>query len=172
MGVVHVTAGPTKQELIAGLKSTGEALVARLSKMDDAALALGRYENGWNARQILAHVASIEWTYKRLVENAKQPRATARPERAPEASAPAGGNPIDDYNARQVARRADKTVKELLQEFKENRAGTIAAVESCDEALLSQPTRSAGGAEGTLAQVLEFVAVRHVEQHTRDIVGS
>ena len=62
-------------------------------------------------------------------------------------------------------------MKELLLEFKENRAGTIAAVESCDEALLAQPARSAGGAEGTLAQVLEFVAVGHVEQHTRDIVG-
>jgi hypothetical protein len=63
------------------------------------------------------------------------------------------------------------SVRELLQEFKENRAGTIAAVESCDEALLSQPTRSAGGAQGTLAQVIDFVAVRHVVQHTMDIVG-
>lgn len=162
---------PTKAELIQALRATGDDLVKTAGRLDATAFEQGRYENGWNVKQILAHVASIEWTYKRLVENAKQPRASARPERAPEPPAPAGGNPIDDYNARQVARRADKTVKELLLEFKENRAGTIAAVESCDEALLSQPTRSAGGAEGTLAQVLEFVAVRHVEQHTRDMVS-
>ena len=163
--------GPTKKELISALQSTGDALIKQVGALGPESLERGRYEGGWNAREILAHVASIEWTYKRLVESAQQPRATARPERAPEPPAPSGGNPIDDYNSRQVLRRADKTVKELLLEFKENRAGTIAAVESCDEDLLAQPTRSAGGAEGTLAQVLEFVAVRHVEQHTRDIVG-
>lgn len=164
---------PTKKELIAALKASADDLVARVSKMGDGALAQGRYENGWDAKQILAHVASIEWTYKKLVENAKQPRASARPEKGADAgSATAGTNSIDDYNARQVARRAGMSVKELLQEFKENRAGTIAAVESCDDELLSQATRSAGGAQGTLADVLRFVAVSHVEQHTRDLVGS
>ncbi len=164
--------GTTKKELIAALKTSGDDLVSRVSKMDDGALAQGRYENGWDAKQILAHVASIEWTYKKLVENAKQPRAAARPDKGLDAgSATAGTNAIDDYNARQVARRADKSVKELLLEFKENRAGTIAAVESCDDELLSQATRSAGGAQGTLADVLRFVAVQHVEQHTRDLVG-
>ncbi|MBI5287994.1 MAG: DinB family protein [Chloroflexi bacterium] len=163
--------GPTKKELIAALKATGDGLVKQVAALDPDSLERGRYEGGWNAREILAHVASIEWTYKRLVESAHQPRATARPDREPQAPAPSGGNPIDDYNARQVARRAEKSVAELLLEFKENRAGTIAAVESCSEELLSQPTRSAGGAQGTLAQVLEFVAVRHVEQHTKDIVG-
>jgi uncharacterized damage-inducible protein DinB len=163
---------PTKKDLIDALRRTGDDLVAKVSKLDDAALAQGRYENGWNAKQILAHTASIEWTYKKLVENAQQPRASARPEKGPDAnSASAGTNSIDDYNARQVARREDKTVKELVQEFKENRAGTIAAVESCTEELLSQPTRSAGGAQGTLAEVIMFVAARHVEQHTKDIVG-
>ncbi len=164
---------PTKKDLIDALKKSGDDLTTKVERLDDAALAQGRYENGWNAKQILAHVASIEWTYKKLVENAHQPRAAARPE--PDSSAqrdplPAG-NPIDDYNARQVARRADKTAKELVQEFKENRAGTIAAVESCSDELLAQPTRSAGGAQGTLAEVIMFVAVQHVAQHTRDLVG-
>jgi hypothetical protein len=163
----------TKTALIASLKASGDDLVKKVAALDPAALDEGRYENGWSAREILAHVASIEWTYKRLVENAKQPRAAARPEPGPDSGrASAGTNSIDDYNARQVARRADKTVKELLQEFKENRADTIAAVESCDEALLAQPTRSAGGAQGTLAEVLDFVAVQHVKVHTQDIAGA
>lgn len=164
---------PTKKELITALRTSGDDLLARAGKMDEAELSQGRYENGWNGRQILAHVASIEWTYKKLVENAKQPRSTARPAGEPGAyvAPPAAGNPIDDYNNRQVARRADKTVKELLLEFKENREGTIAAVESCDDDLLAQPTRSAGGAQGTLAEVINFVAVLHVQQHTKDLAG-
>lgn len=165
----------TKNDLIAALKQSGDDLLARVGKMDDAGLGEGRYENGWTAKQILAHVASIEWTYKKLVENAKQPRSTFRPKDEVAPPPPPmrsdGGNPVDDYNNRQVARRADKTVKELLLEFKENRDGTIAAVQSCDDDLLSQPTRSSGGAQGTLAEVINFVAVLHVQQHTRDLVG-
>ncbi len=163
---------PTKKELIDALRRNGEDLIAKVSKLDDAALAQGRYENGWSAKEILAHTASIEWTYKKLIENAQKPRASARPDREPEApAAPGAGNPINDYNARQVARRADKTVKELLLEFKENRDGTVAAVESCSDDLLMQDTRSAGGAQGTLAEVIMFVAVSHVQQHTNDLVG-
>jgi uncharacterized damage-inducible protein DinB len=171
--------GPTKKELINALRESGDDLIKKVSKLDDGAFEQGRYENGWNAKQILAHVASIEWTYKKLVENAKQPRSAARPNAEREAAANAAadaaprgtGNPMDDYNERQVARRAGMSARELVQEFKENRAGTIAAVESCDEDLLQQPTRSAGGAQGTLARVIEFVAVEHVQQHTRDLVG-
>ena len=164
--------GPSKQDLIRALKQSGDELTKKVERLDEAALGQGRYENGWTAKQILAHMASIEWTYKRLVENAHQPRAAARPQAETGAPPAAGaGNPIDDYNARQVARRADKTVKELVQEFRENRAGTIAAVESCSDDLLAQETHSAGGAQGTLAEVIMFVAVQHVEQHTRDLVG-
>jgi hypothetical protein len=166
-------ASPTKSELIAALQKSGDDLLTGVGKMTDADLGQGRYENGWTARQILAHVASIEWTYKKLVDTAKQPRSAARPSGEPGAYAapPPTGNPIDDYNNRQVARRAAKTAQELLLEFKENRDGTIAAVKSCDDDLLAQPTRSTGGAEGTLAEVIMFVAVRHVEQHTRDLLG-
>ena len=171
--------GPTKKELIKALRDSGDELVKRVSKLDDAALEQGRYENGWNAKQILAHVASIEWTYKKLVENAQRPRSVERPNAERDAAANAAadavprgaGNPMDDYNERQVARRAGMSARELLQEFKENRAGTIAAVESCDEELLMEATRSAGGAQGTLARVIEFVAVQHVAGHTADIVG-
>lgn len=171
--------GPTKKELIKALRDSGDDLIKKVSKLDDGALEQGRYENGWNAKQILAHVASIEWTYKKLVENAKQPRSAARPNAERDAAASAAadatprgsGNPMDDYNERQVARRSGMSARELLQEFKENRDGTITAVESCDDELLAQPTRSAGGAQGTLAQVIDFVAVQHVQQHTRDLIG-
>ncbi|MEX2246126.1 MAG: DinB family protein [Dehalococcoidia bacterium] len=180
----------TKSDLLEALRTTGKDLVARVASIDPARLEEGRYENGWNARLILAHVASIEWTYKRLVENAVsgvsnayaaaatpssqgQPAQGAIPAGArPRAAVPqAADNPIDDYNARQVEKRKDATVAELLDEFRQNRAGTIAAVESATDELLTKPTRSAGGAQGTLADVIDFVAVQHVRVHTRDILG-
>ena len=131
----------------------------------------GRYENGWNGRQILAHIASIEWTYPRLIDIA---RSAPAPEAAPAAGelptrAMRGGN--DAYNERRVAKRTHLSVSDLLAEFERNRAATIQAVEATDEALLARRIRSAGGVVGPLALVFHQVAVAHVLGHARDIAG-
>ncbi len=54
---------PSKDELLQILRSNGAEVVAKLRGLPPEAFEQGRYENGWNGRQILAHVASIEWTY-------------------------------------------------------------------------------------------------------------
>jgi uncharacterized protein (TIGR03083 family) len=162
---------PTKTELLDALRTSRDEVVGIVRGLPPARLEEGRYENGWNGRQILAHVASIEWTYPRLIDIA---RSGPRPEEAP---APGGlptrtmrgGN--DAYNDRQVAKRAHMTPAELLAEFEQNRAATIRAVEAADEALLSRPIRSAGGVTGPLASVFFQVAVLHVLGHARDIAG-
>lgn len=130
-----------------------------------ARLEEGRYESGWNGRQILAHLASIEWTYPRLIDLAREGSS----EDAPPTRTMRGGN--DAYNERQVAKRAHVPAAELLAEFERNRAATITAVEAAGEALFARPIRSAGGVAGTLASVLYQVAVEHVLGHARDIAG-
>ncbi len=134
----------------------------------------GRYENGWNGRQILAHIASIEWSYPRLIDIARDaasppPAPAATPAADPPTRSMRGGN--DAYNDRQVAKRAHLSVAELLDEFERNRAATIAAVEAADERLFGQQIRSAGGVVGPLAEVFHQVAVAHVLGHARDISG-
>jgi hypothetical protein len=174
----------TKQQLVDALRSSGEQITSALAGVDAADLEQGRYENGWNGRQILAHIASIEWTYPRLLDLARGAPADAP---APAAAAPtpprpaptsqmqpgmASGSPqILSYNDRQVEKRADTSVPELIAEFQKNRAATIAAVEAVDESLLSKEVTSAGGANGPLATVFNFVAVLHVLDHLKDITG-
>ena len=178
---------PTKQQLIDALRANGAHAAEMLRALPDAAFEQGRYENGWNGRQILAHVASIEWTYRRLIDVAKQApageqRAEGRERRdggvRRTSEAEAAGLPtrraeggIDTYNERQVEKRAGASIGELIDEFERNRAGTIAAVEGSDEALLQTPIRSAGGVTGALAGVLQAVAVGHVQMHVADITG-
>jgi len=161
---------PTRTELLAALRASRDEVVRLVRALPPERLEEGRYENGWNGRQILAHVASIEWTYPRLIDIARE--ASAPPPSSGEA-VPArpmrGGN--DAYNERQVAKRADRSVAELLAEFETNRAATIGAVEAADEALFARPIRSAGGVVGPLAHVLHQVAVGHVLGHARDIAG-
>jgi hypothetical protein len=163
---------PSKQELLNALRTSRDEVLATVRALPPARLEEGRYENGWNGRQILAHVASIEWSYPRLIDIAR----SAGPDR-PAAQATGdlptremrGGN--DSYNDRQVAKRAHLSSAELLAEFETNRAATIAAVEVADEALFARPIRSAGGIVGPLAKVFHQVAVQHVLGHVRDITG-
>jgi Mycothiol maleylpyruvate isomerase N-terminal domain len=162
---------PAKAELLQALRESRDEVVAIVRGMSAARLEEGRYENGWNGRQILAHLASIEWTYPRLIDiarNAPEPEAAA-----PSAAVPTrtmrGGN--DSYNERQVAKRAHLPAAELLAEFERNRTATIAAVEAVDETLLARRIRSAGGVVGPLALVFYRIAVEHVLGHARDIAG-
>ncbi len=171
---------PSKAELIEGLRSSEQRLLDKLRALPESAFEQGRYENGWNARQILAHVASIEWTYPRLIDIARQASAPSDPPPSPQPAAPPkpdslptrtaqGG--ILSYNDRQVEKRADASVADLLAEFQKNRAVTIAAVEEAEESLFTTHIKSAGGITGALATVIQGIAILHVIGHTNDIVG-
>ena len=150
----------TREQLLAVLRADAARLPELVGAISEAELARGVYENGWSARQLLAHLAAIEWTYPRLIERAQAAQG---------GESGGGGFDMDAYNERQVSKRAEATVVELLEEFGRNRAATIEAVAAADGALLAQRTRSAGGVEGTLLEVLIGVTVGHVREHLRDL---
>ncbi len=64
--------GPSKGELLAALRASRDEVLAIVRALPPERLEEGRYEAGWNGRQILAHVASIEWTYPKLIEIASE----------------------------------------------------------------------------------------------------
>ena len=164
-----------KAEVLAALRASRDEVLAIVRALPPERLEEGRYENGWNGRQILAHLASIEWTYPRLIDIARE-----APAAAPGAAMPAdadpptrgmrGGNAA--YNERQVAKRANLSPADLVAEFEKTRAATIAAVEAAEDDLFDRPIRSAGGVTGPLAAVFNQVAVLHVLAHARDIAGT
>jgi len=177
-----VEIGLTKTELLAALRTGGDDAVRALRALPEAAFDTGGYENGWNGKQILAHVAAIEWTYPRLLDVARQsaPEAAASstagvrrtaPEEATGLPTRAAAGGIDSYNDRQVQKRVGVSVGSLIDEFEKNRAATVAAVEAADGDLFARPIRSAGGITGVLADVLNAVAVQHVAMHVADITS-
>ena len=157
----------TKAELLEALRASRDEVLQIVRGIPADRLEEGRYESGWNGRQILAHVASIEWTYPRLLDIAHDAGGAEPAAAEPPTRSMRGGN--DAYNERQVAKRAHHSVADLLAEFEANRAATIRAVEAADEALFSRRIRSAGGIVGPLATVFYQVAVAHVLGHARDI---
>ena len=158
----------TKSGLLEALRASRDEVLRIVRALPAARLEEGRYENGWNGRQILAHIASIEWSYPRLIDIARD-GSSSPPATDPPTRTMRGGN--DAYNDRQVAKRAGMSVADLLTEFERNRAATIAAVEAADDQLFVRPIRSAGGIVGPLAEVFHQVAVMHVLGHAHDISG-
>ena len=152
----------TRTELLAALRDDAARLPDVAASISEADLERGVYENGWSARQLLAHIAAIEWTYPRLIEQAQIPAE-------PRSAGSSGRFDMDAYNQKQVANRSSATIADLLAEFARNREATIDAVANADAALLEQPTRSAGGVEGTLLEVLVGVTVEHVRGHIEDL---
>ena len=75
---------PSKSELLEALRASGETALERLRALPAEQFETGRYEGGWNGRQILAHFASIEWTYPRLLDLAKPGPSPAAPEKPQE----------------------------------------------------------------------------------------
>ena len=152
----------TKAELLAALDETRDEVVAGI---DGLGLSTGVYEGGWNGQQLLAHIASMEWTYPRILE---LPEATDE-----EAAKPRDTSvTVDDYNRRQVEKREDVPADELVEEFVRNRAKTIEAVAAQPDQDLARRVRSAGGTVGPLVDVLWFVAVEHVRGHLTDLRGA
>ena len=167
---------PSKPELLEALRTSRQEVLRIVRALPAERLEEGRYENGWNGWQILAHVASMEWTYPKLIDVARTAPATdagSSSDRDPDGVATRtmrGGN--DAYNERQVTKRGHLSLTELLAEFERNRAATIRAVEAAEEPLFARRIRSAGGVVGPLASVFYQVAVAHVLGHARDIAGT
>jgi uncharacterized damage-inducible protein DinB len=162
----------SKEQLLEGLKSSRDEILDKVAVLPAEALEAGCYENGWNGRQVLAHVAAIEWTYPRLIEiarNGPPPEKKKEDGDARAASKPARGG-INSYNDRQIERYADSSVAELLDVFKTNRETTINTIEETEDELFATQVKSAGGITGTLGTVLNFVAVMHVRMHVNDVL--
>ena len=82
----------TKQGLLQDLRTSRDEVVRIVRALPAAKLEEGRYENGWNGRQILAHISSIEWTYPRLIEIARTPPSSAEEEPPTEPATQKRGN--------------------------------------------------------------------------------
>src|SRR5581483_5628381 len=60
-------------ELVTELRASGAEALAAMAAVPANALGNPGYEQGWTVRQIMAHVAAMEFAYRRLPEVANSP---------------------------------------------------------------------------------------------------
>ncbi len=156
---------PNREQIVLGISnvvSRSEELAAGLSEEQWSRPA---YEKGWNARQILAHIAAMGSISPVFIGWAKNPPP------APSGSGGSSGSSAPDpdaWNAQQVAARDGKSVSELLAEIRAGHQAGVQALELVTDKQLSTTVTLLGhtDAAGTL---LHGFLVGHSLEHLEDL---
>lgn len=136
----------------------------------ESAWTKGVYENGWDARQVLAHIASTSGVASFLLAMANLPESSgAALGGAPGFDRVAFDRQNDEFNRQQVAMRSGKSVEELLDEIRGNLLRDIQAVEVASEELIARHYRAPWGVEGTVGEVITASLREHLGTHVADL---
>jgi Mycothiol maleylpyruvate isomerase N-terminal domain len=148
----------TREEILAALEEQ-KALVSRLvSSTPTDGWSAGAHENGWNARELLSHVATTSRVGGFVMAMANVP-ATSIPATFDQ----------DDFNAEQVAIRASKSVQEVADEIRGNLDSDITAIRKAPDELLARHYKAPWETDGTVAEVILSSVREHNGTHLSEL---
>ncbi|MCH7810636.1 MAG: DinB family protein [Chloroflexi bacterium] len=154
----------SKDSIIEGIRQVQAEAERIASAMPEDAWDKGVYENGWNAKQILCHVALSANVPAFLIAAANSPEP---------AKMPGGSDNMDDFNASQVAMRMEKPVAEIVKELNTTYEQAINVVQATSDELLAKQIRTPWQTEGELGALILDEDIRaHVMVHLADISGA
>ena len=142
-----------------------EKMAANLTEADLAKPVYGAEEPEWTVKDILAHLASM---------GASPSFFIGRAQRAMSSSGGGGGMPADfdvnAFNNQQVAARTDKTIFELLAEFRQGHEKGVETIAATPDEVLTfkMPNPFEGGMSSAL-EMIEGSCCDHEAQHLMDI---
>ncbi len=150
---------PETTDLAEKLKSEGEKIVAIFAGFTDEQWKKEVYTEGttWTIRNILSHFVTSERGLLRLFERIRQTGEGA-----------ANDFSIDRYNARMQEKTQELTPAELLEQYKEVRANSVAWTASIADADLEKRGRHPYLGETTIREMLKTLYV-HNQIHYRDL---
>ncbi len=146
-------------ELAEKLKSEGDKFLSIFSGLSDDQWAQDVYTEGttWTIRNVLAHFVTSERGLVRLFESIRQGSAGA-----------ADDFSIDRYNAAQQQKTKDLTPAELLVQYKEIRANSIAWVSGLKDEDLEIKSRHPFLGETVIREMVKMLYI-HNQIHYRDL---
>lgn len=146
-------------ELAEKLKSEGERFVSIFSGLTDEQWNQEVYTEGstWTIRNVLSHFVTSERGLIKLFEQIRQGGAGA-----------ADDFSIDRYNAAMQERSKDLSVSELLEQYKQIRANSIAWVSSLKDEELEIMGRHPFLQMTTIREMIKMLYI-HNMTHYRDI---
>ncbi len=149
----------SKTDIVEVIRNTQEEVEKLVSSAAESAWSKPVYEQGWNAKQLLCHIASTSGAARFLIGMAK----------APGSGGMGADFDIDAFNAQQVAARKAKPITEVLEEVRGNCQRDIESIKNTADDLLAQHFRAPWGVEGPLADVIVISIEGHLMMHVRDL---
>jgi hypothetical protein len=143
------------QPLVEQMQRERPQLFATVRAVTDEQADLKRPGENYSVREILAHLAGAERGMTRMAQNAAADKNPRLPE----------GYVNDEYNARQQAKRKDKSVSELVAELTESRQQLFAFMETLRDEDLDKPAEHPIVGDTDVWGVLN-VLVEHEQEHT------
>lgn len=150
-----------KQDLLDAMDEFAQTLDDVVARVPEAKWESGVYENGWNAKQLLCHVASTAGVAGFVLTLARSPVAVG-----------AGGDDgfdNDAFNAQQVRARESRPLANLLNEIRDTMNRDRQVVSAAPDQLLASMFRAPWGVEGTVAGVIADSIKEHLCGHLHDL---
>jgi len=148
-----------KGDVIGAIRDAQDEVERLVSSAPESAWSRPGYEQGWNAKQLLCHIASTSGVAGFLVSMAK----------APGAGGIGADFDVDAWNAQAVAARQDKPIAEVMEEVRGNCQRDIESIQDAPADLLAGHFRAPWGPEGSLADVIAGSIGEHLMMHVRDL---
>ncbi len=154
---------PDKNEVIASLKKIREEVVGLVEGAGPDDWSSPAYEDGWTAKDILAHIASTCGPASFLLAIAQVPGGGGT-----------GGGSFDGeaFNRQQTQMRAAHSPQQILDEIRSTTQRDIQAVEAAPDELLQKHFVAPWGSEGSVAELIILAAEGHLGGHIADLRGS
>ena len=155
-------AHPDRQTLVAKLNHEHQALMALLEDIDEATMTRQvTHRDGWQSiGDVIKHLEAGERGMLIVIRRCIAGKPL--PDYA--------GFDLDQYNQRQVAKRAHLTATQALAQYNAVREETLRTLTSLTEADLVQPARHPVWGEVTVAQLFRIMAI-HEGLHRRDVAA-
>jgi len=152
----------TKEDVLAAMDRFREDFDALIAPMTDRKLEKGVYENGWNAHQLICHLASTAGIAGFVLTLARAP--------VPAGMGPgAEGFDNDAFNAQQIQSREKKPLENVLNELRDTLDRDRQVVSAAPEQLMASMFRAPWGTEGTVAGVIADSFKEHLGVHLADL---
>jgi hypothetical protein len=149
----------SKTDIIEVIRNTQDEVEKLVSSAAESAWSKPAYDQGWNAKQLLCHIASTSGVAGFLIMMAKSPGSGGM----------SADFDVDAWNVQAVAARQDKPIAEVLEEVRGNCQRDIESVQNAPDGLLAQHFRAPWGVEGPLADVIVGSIEEHLMMHVRDL---
>jgi hypothetical protein len=153
----------TKQEVAEALMASVDRAEKVAARLGDKDLVCPVCENGWSVKEVFAHLASMGGSPMFFIAMAQRP-----------ASGSGGGGgagfDIDAFNKQQVEMRKDKSMAELLAEFRQGHEAGIALINSTPDEVLNKemPDPFRGGMSTALGMIKGSCA-EHEGEHLDEV---